>query len=1414
MASRRTSLSDYADLAIAREIDSKYDDVRIVADNIGFITSVAEALGNTELLDKMNAVLEEPFKTYLISLGMMENEIGLVASLETQINTIVNDRDAILAMYQAIPNINEVLSNIQQIKDLAEELSSVTQISAIVDDIVAVSSISTEVVLVGSNIPAILATPALANQIAENIDEINTSIETVTQQIETIETTLNDLQVQTATSAAEASASASVATAKAEEANLSSVSALNSEISASASATSAASSLASVQSIFDSFDDRYLGAKEEDPTVDNDGDALSIGMIYWNSPAEELRFYNGVIWETPVVQAATSAAAALASETSALASKNSASVSAADALAHKLSAEANASSATASMVSASNSATAAANSAVNASNSADSALASAVASDMSKVASENAKSGSESVLAEFNNKYLGAKSSDPMVSNTGGVLVSGMLYWNTTSNVLKVYRSNGWVDPVHDAEVNATASAASATASANSTAQALGYRNEAANSALAASSSESAAEASASEALNYANIASGHSTDASVSALTAETAKAGAESILDVFRGLYLGPKLSDPTVDNNGDMLQQGALYYNVGGSPYQLKVWSGTEWDVVVFNISGAVVSFNGREGAITLTKSDVVSVLGFDPENIDQTVSTDSDVEFASIQLGGAGTGEGLISWNEVYSSAQITMGNGVTLGVGEELYYPKMTVNGTASVINEGTPVMFSSNVGGVSYITPAIANGSIPAEYYIGIATEDIAPTESGRIVYFGSIHDLDTSMWPAGTILYVSESTAGGFTAVRPNSPNLAIMAAIVTYSDVSEGKIFVRYGVNPIAENINYNNNYSELLASNVQSAIDELQLTKADLSTLSSNLTLYPTTVSSNIVGYSRMVTSITDSDYNDTAVNVHTGAITASGQMVGQLISDPGIIIGNPGILNITTIGNIAKISGNSSSYAQFYFKIYQRTQSGVEILINESSHTPPVNPVQLNVYQEFSASAILNNGVWLSTDRIVIKYFADLDSGTNPEYSFQFGGSTPVRTMLPVPITVIPSDLASDILVDTVDFTTALGSADNTVQTALETLDKHTHTDVYEPVFVKNTAFNKNFGSSAGTVTQGNDSRVVNGQTAYSWGDHGTAGYLTSISGQNLALADNSSSGFVTGSSTNTFTNKSGLISQWTNNVGYISTETDPVYTASSWYSTVNNSSNWNSAYNYSLVGHVPLSGGTMTGTLNGTNVVLSGYLRGPSVFTIDPAAFGNNTGKVVIAGDLQVDGTTTTINSMVVETFDKNLVVAKSSPSKSEAHGAGLSIDCGVDGYVSISYNATSDQLEFNRPVVAGSFIGNASTASDADTLDGYHGSFYLDYRNMTNTPVINNGTLTIGSTGVISGSGVFTANNLTDVNINIEHNISGVTSGVYGSNGKIPTITVDSTGHITNAVEFDMGTYSEFLSAFTLAEGD
>ena len=106
------------------------------------------------------------------------------------------------------------------------------------------------------------------------------------------------------------------------------------------------------------------------------------------------------------------------------------------------SATASANSATASA----NSATAAATSESNASTSASTATTKATQADTAKTAAETAKTAAETAqtaaetaLDTFDDRYLGAKNSDPATDNDGNALIDGALYYNTTDNITKVY---------------------------------------------------------------------------------------------------------------------------------------------------------------------------------------------------------------------------------------------------------------------------------------------------------------------------------------------------------------------------------------------------------------------------------------------------------------------------------------------------------------------------------------------------------------------------------------------------------------------------------------------------------------------------------------------------------------------------------------------------------------------------------------------------------------------------------------------------------------------------------------------------------------------------------------------------------------------------------------------------------------
>jgi hypothetical protein len=68
-----------------------------------------------------------------------------------------------------------------------------------------------------------------------------------------------------------------------------------------ADVVSSAASAAAAAASADAFDDTYLGSKASDPTLDNDGDALTAGDLYFNSTNDILRVYSGSAWQDAAI---------------------------------------------------------------------------------------------------------------------------------------------------------------------------------------------------------------------------------------------------------------------------------------------------------------------------------------------------------------------------------------------------------------------------------------------------------------------------------------------------------------------------------------------------------------------------------------------------------------------------------------------------------------------------------------------------------------------------------------------------------------------------------------------------------------------------------------------------------------------------------------------------------------------------------------------------------------------------------------------------------------------------------------------------------------------------------------------------------------------------------------------------------
>ena len=119
--------------------------------------------------------------------------------------------------------------------------------------------------------------------------------------------------------------------------------------------------------------------------------------------------------------------------------------------------------------------------------------------------------------------------------------------------------------------IDAVSAATSATNAAASAVTAEGHADDAETAQAAAEAAQGAAETAQ-------TAAETAETNAETAQTAAEAAQAAAELALDNFEDVYLGAKSSDPTVDNDGDALTAGDLYFNTVSN--NLKVYTGSAW------------------------------------------------------------------------------------------------------------------------------------------------------------------------------------------------------------------------------------------------------------------------------------------------------------------------------------------------------------------------------------------------------------------------------------------------------------------------------------------------------------------------------------------------------------------------------------------------------------------------------------------------------------------------------------------------------------------------------------------------------------------------------------------------------------------------------------------------------------------
>ena len=117
------------------------------------------------------------------------------------------------------------------------------------------------------------------------------------------------------------------------------------------------------------------------------------------------------------------------------------------------------------------------------------------------------------------------------------------------------------------------------------------------------------------------------------------------------------------------------------------------------------------------------------------------------------------------------------------------------NDSATVtITKGTVVMAVGAIGDTIEIAPAVNDGTVDAEYFIGVAAEDILGDDSGYVTFFGELVGVDTNSFNLGDILFIDPANPGAFTNIEPDAPFADLPVAIVTkLGNSSAGRIFIR---------------------------------------------------------------------------------------------------------------------------------------------------------------------------------------------------------------------------------------------------------------------------------------------------------------------------------------------------------------------------------------------------------------------------------------------------------------------------------------------------------------------------------------------------------------------------------------------------------------------------------------------
>lgn len=175
-----------------------------------------------------------------------------------------------------------------------------------------------------------------------------------------------------------------------------------------------------------------------------------------------------------------------------------------------------------------------------------------------------------------------------------------------------------------------------------------------------------------------------------------------------------------------------------------------------------------------------------------NTDITSLAPDHINFDTTPLVGTLPAVGRLFWDVNYGTLQLGLAGGnVNLQIGQEIN--QYVLNKTGSTLLDGRVVKVTGAQGNRATVDYALADGDLNSATVLGVLTESIANNAQGFCTTEGLVNDVDTSAFTDGDVLYLSPTSPGVITNVKPVAPQHMVMIGYCVRAHASVGKILVK---------------------------------------------------------------------------------------------------------------------------------------------------------------------------------------------------------------------------------------------------------------------------------------------------------------------------------------------------------------------------------------------------------------------------------------------------------------------------------------------------------------------------------------------------------------------------------------------------------------------------------------------